>query len=87
MNDFKVVKVRFEELEIRTSSDYPEPFPLYPYEILHLNISPYTILKDNEALILRAVLPFTDDRDKNKVERFVGDEYLYSGPGTYKPMI
>lgn len=87
MNDYNEVKVRFEELEIRTGEDYPEPFPLYPYENLYFDISPFTILKDNEALCLRAEQPFIDEREQNKIERFVGDEYLYRGPGTYIPKI
>ena len=35
---FGEAKVRFEELEIRTSEKYPDPFPLYPYEVLHLKV-------------------------------------------------
>jgi len=34
-NSFGEVTVRFEELEIRTSNEYSDPFPLYPYEVLH----------------------------------------------------
>jgi hypothetical protein len=44
-------------------------------------------LKDNEALVLISVEPFTDERWKSPIERFVGDEYLYRGPGTYIPRI
>lgn len=43
-------------------------------------------MKDNEALLLRAVRPFVDKRDGN-VERFIDDEYLFKGPGTYEPRI
>ena len=35
MTEYNEVKVKFEELEIRTSIDYPDPFPLYPYEELY----------------------------------------------------
>jgi major vault protein len=44
------------------------------------------LLKDNEALILKAIRPFVDERDGD-VERFVDDEYLFKGPGTYEPRI
>lgn len=33
--DHREVKVNFEELEIRTASQYPDEFPLYPYEELY----------------------------------------------------
>ena len=49
-------------------------------------MKPFTFLKDNEALVLKAVRPFTDTRDGNH-ERFVDDEYLFKGPGTYVPRI
>ncbi len=78
--------MKFEEIEIRTARDYPEAFPLYPYEELFQDMKEFIYLKDNEALVLRAVRPFSDERDKNK-ERFVTDEYLFKGPGTYIPRV
>ena len=36
--------------------------------------------------MLRAVRPFKDARSDN-VERFIEDEYLFKGPGTYEPRI
>lgn len=86
LGEFGEVKVRFEELEVRTARDYPEPFPLYPYEEIHKDLTEFYILKDSDALVLRAVRPFKDDRFDNK-ERFVGDEYFFKGPGTYIPRI
>jgi major vault protein len=80
------VKVRFEDLEIRTSIDYPDPFPLYPYEELSTGVKKFTFLKDNEALVLVATRPFKDSRDGDK-ERFIEDKYLFKGPGTYIPRI
>jgi len=35
---------------------------------------------------LKALRPFVDIRDGDK-ERFVNDEYLFKGPGTYEPRI
>ena len=46
----------------------------------------FLFLKDNEALILRALRPFIDHRDGEN-ERFIDDEYLFKGPGTYEPRI
>lgn len=43
-------------------------------------------MKDNEALILKALRPFVDRRDGDK-ERFIDDEYLFKGPGTYEARI
>ncbi len=54
--------MRFEDFEIRTANDYPDPFPLYPYEELYQDVKPFTFLKDNEALILTAARPFLDTR-------------------------
>jgi major vault protein len=85
-SEYDEIKVRFEELEIRTASDYPDPFPLYPYEELYQDVRSFTFLKDNEALILTATRPFIDERE-GKVERFIGDEYLFKGPGTYVPKV
>lgn len=85
-SDFGEAKVRFEELEIRRQEDYPDPFPLYPYEQLYQDVKKYIFLKDNEALILKALRPFIDNRNDG-VERFIDDEYLFKGPGTYEPRI
>jgi hypothetical protein len=61
---------------------------LYPYEELHQDVRSFIFLKDNEALVLRATRPFTDTRqDEEGVERFIDDEYLFKGPGTYEPRI
>lgn len=49
-------------------------------------MKPFIFLKDNEALILKAVKPFVDERDGDE-ERFIDDEYLFKGPGTYEPRI
>jgi Major Vault Protein repeat domain len=48
----------------------------------------FIYLKDNEALMLKAERGFIDERSREeKKERFVNDEYLYKGPGTYIPRI
>lgn len=86
--EFGEVQVRFEEIEIRRQEDYPDPFPLYPYEQLYKEVSPYLFLKDNEAVVLRAVREFFDDRfGSEKIQRFIEDEYMFTGPGTYLPRV
>lgn len=85
MNEHGEAEVRFEEFEIRKQEHYPDPFPLYPYEELKKDVSPFTLLKDNEALVLVAVRSFFDERAK--LERFIDDEYLFKGPGTYEPRV
>ena len=35
---------------------------------------------------MKALRPFVDKRDGDK-ERFINDEYLFKGPGTYEPRI
>lgn len=46
-------------------------------------------MKDYEALILKAERPFEDEREESEElrKRFIGDLYLFKGPGTYKPRI
>ena len=59
-SEYGEVKVRFEDYEIRTANDYPDPFPLYPYEEISQEVKSFTFLKDTEALILKAIRPFLD---------------------------
>lgn len=86
-SEYGEVQVKFEEVEIRTQNEYPDPFPLYPYEELVETDQPFIFLKDNEALLLKAKRPFTDTRGETKVERYIEDEYLFRGPGTYIPRV
>lgn len=84
--DFGEVKVHFGEIEVRTSMDFPDPFPLHPYEELAKEVTSFTILKDTQAIRLQALRPFEDEREGG-TERMPGDEYLVKGPGTYIPRI
>lgn len=70
---------------MRTQEDYSEPFPLYPYEVLDCKPLPFVTVNSNTALLLKAIRPFTDQ--KNKADRFVDDEYLFFGPATYIPRV
>lgn len=86
-SQYDEIKVRFEDVEVRTSLDYPDPFALYPYEEIHQDVKPFIFLKDSEALVLKASRPFKDDRQEGGLERFIDDEYLFQGPGTYIPRV
>jgi major vault protein len=75
----------FGEIEVRTQEQYPEPFPLYPYEEISQEAAPYKTVNQNCALLLRVVRPYVDKA--TKTERFIGDEFLFEGPQTYIPRI
>eukprot|EP01105_Mastigella_eilhardi_P013180 TRINITY_DN2997_c0_g1_i1.p1 TRINITY_DN2997_c0_g1~~TRINITY_DN2997_c0_g1_i1.p1 ORF type:complete len:858 (+),score=271.91 TRINITY_DN2997_c0_g1_i1:310-2574(+) len=74
-------KVKHGEEEIRFQC---EPFPLYPGETLKEKPQPLAVVNANQALRLRAVRDFEDDK---KTFRTAGDEWLFKGPGTYQPRI
>ncbi len=65
--------------EIRRSEDFTEPFPLYPGEELVKDITPYKVVENNTALVIRAVRDFED--------KHAGDRWLFKGPGVYIPKI
>jgi major vault protein len=75
-----------EDLGIQQFSVYKDPFPLYPYEEIEEKVKKCITLKDNEALKLRAVRPFQDERFK-AIQRFPEDTYQILGPQTYYPFI
>lgn len=97
-DDHGEVKVNFGDYEVRVEADlgiskfknYPDPFPLYPYEeIAHKNENVYNkcvTLKDNEAIKLQCNRPFKDERFDN-IDRFPEDTYMIRGPATYYPFI
>jgi len=82
----KQVKLRHGDEEIRFED--PDPFPLYPGESLYGKVSPLQVVAPNTAIKLRAIRDFVEDEGENEgVRRNSGDEWLYKGPGTYKPRI
>lgn len=93
-DDHGEVKVRFGETQVRVQDDlgihqfktYKDPFPLYPYEVIEEQVKKCTILKDNEALRLKAIRPFKDERFGG-IERFPEDTYQILGPSTYYPFV
>lgn len=71
-----------------------DPFPLYPGEVLIVNNVPQPLLKPTEALRLRALVDFKDEREKTRqrpgdtqTARKAGEEYLWFGPSTYTPIV
>ena len=65
--------------EIRRSEDFLEPFPLYPGEELVKDITPYKVVENNTALVIKAIRDFED--------KHAGDRWLFKGAGVYVPKI
>ena len=78
-NELGEIKVKHCEFEIRTHETHPEPFPLYPGEVLAEKQTKFLILSTTQALKLRAVRDF----EKHKA----GDQWIVPGPFTYIPRI
>ncbi|VDD79631.1 unnamed protein product [Mesocestoides corti] len=58
------------------------PFPLYPGEELKKGVTTLTVLPPNRALLLTALVRFQDEYG---IDRVPGDNWLFEGPGVYKP--
>lgn len=84
LTPFGQIKNKFGDEEIRTSEQYPEPFPLYPGEELKGKIEKFQIIQQNQALRLQATRDFKDDAGNT---RNAGDEWYALGPLTYVPRI
>lgn len=79
------IKLSYGETEIRFTQ---EPFPLYPGEQLLETIQRLQVVKTDTALRLRALRDFTDTTESGKTfKRIAGDEWLFEGPGTYRPRV
>lgn len=78
-NEFGEYKILFGREEIRQSNDYPEPFPLYPGEELTKDITPFKVVENNCALVIKAI--------RNFENRNAGDRWLFPGPGVYVPKV
>ncbi len=83
-NEFGENRVQFGKEEIRLQKEYPEPFPLFPYEELSKKPTTFKTILQNSALLLQAIQPFTSS---DGVDRFIEDQYLIKGPATYIPRI
>lgn len=65
------VKLRHSEKEVRLAQP---PFPLYPGEILRVDVTRLTVVEPDSALHLKAILDFTDS---SGVKRAAGCEWLF----------
>jgi len=70
------IKLRFGDEEIRFEQD---PFPLYPGEQIFGKVNALQVVGPDAALRLRCIRDFDD--------KVAGDEWLFMGPGTYKPTV
>ena len=69
-------RLRFGDEEIRFEQ---EPFPLFPGEQLFGKVNALQVVGPDAALRLRCIRDFGD--------KVAGDEWLFVGPGTYKPQV
>ena len=76
------VVVRHGEQEIRIDKDYPEPFPLYPGEVLK-KVDNLVIIPRDWALSIKANRYFK----VGEVKHEAGDEWMIKGPAIYIPKI
>jgi major vault protein len=76
-------QVRYGEREIRTDTQYPEPFPLYPGEKL-VRVERLLAIPRDCALRVRALRECKGEDGK---QRAAGDEWLIKGPKVYVPRI
>jgi major vault protein len=81
LDQFKQYRIRHGDEEIRFAQD---PFPLFPGEQLKEKPQPLAVVAVNNALRLRALRDFVDEKG---VKRVAGDEWLFRGPATYTPRI
>lgn len=83
-DNYKQVKNKFGEIEIRTTNETSSTFALYPGEKLIGKIEKLLVVNQNSALRFRAIRDF-EDADKKKW--ISGEEWQRKGPFTYIPRI
>jgi major vault protein len=79
-NSDGTLKNLFGEMKIKTSEEFPDPFPLYPGEILDGDTRKYTIVTKDEALLIKVLRDYTDTTG---VKRLAGENFQIRGPITY----
>ncbi len=83
LDDFGQARIAVGDREVRVG---PQVFPLYPGEELEGDITPEYVLGVYDALRLRALTAFNDERASGGPRnREAGDEWLVRGPGRYVP--
>ena len=83
-DEHQQIKLRHADREVRLAQD---PFPLFPGENLVNQPQALTIVKSNTALRLRAVRDFEETVGDAVEKHIAGDEWLFTGPGTYIPNV
>ncbi len=78
-DSFEQAKLNYGSEEIRTYRDFPDPFPLYPGEVLVGSMTEAKILNEMQALRLLAISDYQD----GEVKRNAGDEWIVKGPMIY----
>jgi major vault protein len=81
LDKYNLPKYRWGAIEIRTRTNFPEPFVLYPEEKLALAPTELQFIGVDQALHLKATSTFMD----GDVKRNTGDEWYFFGPGHYVP--
>ncbi|HYH97208.1 hypothetical protein [Hyalangium sp.] len=83
LDDFGQARIAVGDREVRVG---PQVFPLYPGEELEGEITPEYVLGVYDALRMRALTAFMDERAPGGPRRReAGDEWLVRGPGRYVP--
>lgn len=80
------VTLRHGDAEVRLSDIEAGPFPLYPGEFASA-VQKLRVVAKDQALRLRALRDVTVSIDGKDLKLFAGDEFMFTGPGTYLPKI
>lgn len=83
-DEYGQVQLKHGRLEIRLKEHMPNPFPLYPGEVLKTEPAALQIIAENSALHLLCLEDFVDE---NNIQRYAGQEWLYPGPCLYIPNV
>eukprot|EP00096_Caligus_rogercresseyi_P009403 TRINITY_DN3190_c0_g1_i1.p1 TRINITY_DN3190_c0_g1~~TRINITY_DN3190_c0_g1_i1.p1 ORF type:complete len:859 (+),score=259.00 TRINITY_DN3190_c0_g1_i1:117-2693(+) len=80
LDAFGQVRLSHGDQEVRLER---EPFPLYPGEVLKVDVTPQTVVPDSQALLLSVTRNYEEEKTGKK--RVAGDMFLFEGPGIYCP--
>lgn len=73
-------KNKFGENKVKTSDEFPEPFPLYPGETLVTSAQKFQIVGKDEGLLIQVTRDYTDAQGR---KHLAGEIYQAAGPLTY----
>ncbi|VDN12753.1 unnamed protein product [Dibothriocephalus latus] len=79
VDDLGQTPLAYGDLEYR----FTQPsFPLYPGEEIMQEVTTLTVLGQNKAILLSAMVAFKSD---DGVDHVAGEQWLFEGPGVYRP--